>query len=253
MSFRYLDMEHYERIEHFRYFLSMPYPYAGVTVDADVTDIVSFCKARGYSFYLTFLHAAAKAADRMPELRRRIHDGVIIEYDTCPTSHTELCADGTYCYCTLRHDRIHRLCRDRAAAPPSGRLAARGRERGEHVFYLHAPVAALQRAHPARGGRRGIQPAYHLGRVCARRRGPPANAGDAARPPRARRRQSYGKVLRRAARRARRPHRGRALIHSIIYTPEAERRSLRLRLFSVESKKGLYKRAVFGYKSLQQD
>ena len=35
MSFRYLDMEHYERIEHFRYFLSMPYPYAGVTVDID--------------------------------------------------------------------------------------------------------------------------------------------------------------------------------------------------------------------------
>ena len=81
MSFRYLDMEHYERIEHFRYFLSMPYPYVGVTVDTDVTGIVSFCKANGYSFYLTFLHAAAKAADRVPELRRRIHNGVIIEYD----------------------------------------------------------------------------------------------------------------------------------------------------------------------------
>ena len=66
MSFRYLDMEHYERIEHFRYFLSMPYPYAGVTVDIDVTDIVSFCKARE-SFYLTFLHAAARPADRVPE------------------------------------------------------------------------------------------------------------------------------------------------------------------------------------------
>ena len=49
--------------------------------------------------------AAAKAADRVPELRRRIHDGVIIEYDACPTSHTELCADGTYCYCTLHHDK----------------------------------------------------------------------------------------------------------------------------------------------------
>ena len=105
MSFHYLDMERYERIEHFRYFLSMPYPYVGVTVDTDVTDIVSFCKARGYSFYLTFLHAAAKAADRVPELRRRIRDGVIIEYDACPTSHTELCANGTYCYCTLRHDQ----------------------------------------------------------------------------------------------------------------------------------------------------
>lgn len=105
MSFHYLDMERYERIEHFRYFLSMPYPYVGVTVDTDVTDTVSLCKARGYSFYLTFLHAAAKAADRVPELRRRIRDGVIIEYDACPTSHTELCANGTYCYCTLRHDQ----------------------------------------------------------------------------------------------------------------------------------------------------
>ena len=103
MSFRYIDMEHYERIEHFRYFLSMPYPYVGVTVDTDVTDTVRFCRERGCSFYLTFLHAAARAADRVPELRRRIREGKIVEYDACPTSHTELCADGTYCYCTLRH------------------------------------------------------------------------------------------------------------------------------------------------------
>ena len=34
----------------------------------------------------------------------RYIDGVIVEYDACPTSHTELCADGTYCYCTLRHE-----------------------------------------------------------------------------------------------------------------------------------------------------
>ena len=42
MSFRYLDMEHYDRIEHFRYFLSMPYPYVGVTVNTDVTGTVRF-------------------------------------------------------------------------------------------------------------------------------------------------------------------------------------------------------------------
>ena len=106
MSFRYLDMEHYERIEHFRYFLSMPYPYAGVTVDIDVTDIVSFCKARGYSFYLTFLHAAAKAADRVPELRRRIEDGQVVEYDECPVSFTEMKPDGSYAYCRMESARV---------------------------------------------------------------------------------------------------------------------------------------------------
>ena len=101
MSFRYLDMEHYERIEHFRYFLSMPYPYAGVTVDIDVTDIVSFCKARGYSFYLTFLHAAAKAADRVPELRRRLKDGQVIQYDRCQPSYTAMRSNGVYVYCLV--------------------------------------------------------------------------------------------------------------------------------------------------------
>ena len=101
MSFRYLDMEHYERIEHFRYFLSMPYPYAGVTVDIDVTDIVSFCKARGYSFYLTFLHAAAKAADRVPELRRRLLDGQVVEFDRCCPSYTAMKDSGVYVYCLV--------------------------------------------------------------------------------------------------------------------------------------------------------
>ena len=84
----------------------MPYPYAGVTVDIDVTDIVSFCKARGYSFYLTFLHAAAKAADRAPELRRRIEDGQVVEYDECPVSFTELKPDGSYAYCRMETARI---------------------------------------------------------------------------------------------------------------------------------------------------
>ena len=39
MSFHYLDMERYERIEHFRYFLSMPY-----TVAACVLAFVSTAK-----------------------------------------------------------------------------------------------------------------------------------------------------------------------------------------------------------------
>ena len=105
MSFRYLDMEHYERIEHFRYFLSMPNPYAGVTVQLDVTALELRLRAEHKPVFLTMLYVIHRAVNRVPELRRRIHDGVIIEYDTCPTSHTELCADGTYCYCTLHHDK----------------------------------------------------------------------------------------------------------------------------------------------------
>ena len=98
-----IDMANYPRRAHFEHFIGMAYPYVGVTVEADVTELLALCRAKGYSFYLMVLHAAALAADEVPEFRRRIDHGGIVEYDECPTSHTELKPDGTYAYCTLRH------------------------------------------------------------------------------------------------------------------------------------------------------
>ena len=103
MTMRRIDLDTYPRREHFRHFCSIAYPYVGVTVDVDVTDLLTLCQERGCSFYLMVLHAVALAADEVPEFRRRIDNGGIVEYDACPTSHTELKPDGTYTYCTLRH------------------------------------------------------------------------------------------------------------------------------------------------------
>lgn len=103
-EYRVIDMETYPRREHFRYFRSLKNPHVSVTVEIDVTDTVSFCRANGISFFLTFMHAAALAADDIPEFRRRIRDGGIIEYARCGTSHTESTVAGPYCYCALRHD-----------------------------------------------------------------------------------------------------------------------------------------------------
>ena len=97
-------MENYPRRGHFEYFSKMPDPYFGVTVNVDVTELAVFCKREKASFYLSFIHAAALAANAVPELRQRICGGKIVEYDFCETSHIELAADGTYCYCSLRHD-----------------------------------------------------------------------------------------------------------------------------------------------------
>ena len=104
MNYRMIDMESYPRRAHFDYFRSMQNPMMGVTVDVDVTALRDFCKAAGCSFYLAFMHVAALAANAVPELRRRIHQGGIAEYDACGTSHVELLEDGTYGYCTLYHD-----------------------------------------------------------------------------------------------------------------------------------------------------
>ena len=103
MAYRIIDMNAYVRRDNFNYFRSLAYPYVGLTVDIDVTELLDFCRKQGCSFYLTFMHAAALATDQVPEFRQRIHGDGIVEYDECPASHTELLEDGTYCYCTLHH------------------------------------------------------------------------------------------------------------------------------------------------------
>ena len=103
MTFHKIDMTDDPRRAHFAYFRSLPNPHVGVTADVDVTEMVEHCRREGWSFYLAFLRAAALAANRVPELRRRIRRDCVVEYDSCGTSHIELLEDGTYCYCTLYH------------------------------------------------------------------------------------------------------------------------------------------------------
>ncbi len=98
-----IDLSTYPRKAHFEQFCRMKNPYFGVTVPVDVTRLVAYCKEADVSFTLAFLHAAALAADEIPEFRRRIHGQQIWEYEECPTSHIELTENDTYCYCTLRH------------------------------------------------------------------------------------------------------------------------------------------------------
>lgn len=126
MNFKEVDMENFPRRKHFEYFCSMQYPYVGITNDVDVTDLVQFCKENCYSFYLTFLHLVALAADDIQEFRQRIHNKGIVEYTQCPTSHIELLDNGTYCYCTLHHhlplesyieyaENTRKLCREKGS------------------------------------------------------------------------------------------------------------------------------------------
>lgn len=104
MFCREIDLSRSPRKAHFDHFLHYPNPHVGVTVDVDVTELVRLCREKGWSFYLAFIRVAALAANAVPELRRRIRGEGIVEYDRCGTSHIELLENGTYCYCTLRHD-----------------------------------------------------------------------------------------------------------------------------------------------------
>ena len=157
-----IDMATYPRRDHFEHFYGMAYPYVGVTVEVDVTALLTLCREKGYSFYLMVLHAVALAADEVDEFRRRIDDGGIVEYDECPTSHTELKPDGTYAYCTLHHhmplaEYLQKAEAARAAARKSGSIEEEAEVQSMyfistlpwlHYTQLIQPVACGEESNP---------------------------------------------------------------------------------------------------------
>ena len=101
MSCKEIDMAAYKRRAHFDYFRSLAYPYAGVTVEVDISRLVPTLKMHSLPFFLPVLYCAVRAANSVPEFRQRIHGDSVVEYDYCEGSYTVALPDETYCYCTL--------------------------------------------------------------------------------------------------------------------------------------------------------
>lgn len=55
MNYKYLDMEVYKRRQHFEYFNSLFYPYVGLTVNVDITDIIKTVKMKTPPFSYVLL------------------------------------------------------------------------------------------------------------------------------------------------------------------------------------------------------
>lgn len=95
----FIDMETYPRKSHFEFFGSLAYPYVGFTANVDVTNPIRFAKEKGGSSFLAILYVAVKAANAVPELRQRIVDGKIAEFDHCNVGYTVAMPDKTFCNC----------------------------------------------------------------------------------------------------------------------------------------------------------
>ena len=96
---RFIDMETYPRKSHFEYFSSLAYPYVGLTANVDVTNPIRFAREKGGSTFHAVLYLAVRAANAIAELRQRIVDGKIVEFDYCNIGYTVAMEDKTFCNC----------------------------------------------------------------------------------------------------------------------------------------------------------
>ena len=101
---RIIDLETYPRRSHFDYFRTMAFPYVGLTANVDVTNLLRYAKVHGGAGFHAILWTAAQAVNAVPELRQRIEQDQIVEYDHSNIGYTVAREDHTFCNCHVQTD-----------------------------------------------------------------------------------------------------------------------------------------------------
>ena len=93
---KYLDVENWNRKQHFEHFSKLSDPYFAVVADVDVTSTFRYAKESKKSFFALYLHACMKAINSVENLRYRIQGDKIAVYDVIHASATIPRKDTTF-------------------------------------------------------------------------------------------------------------------------------------------------------------
>ena len=91
-----LDIENWNRKEHFDFFSKMEEPFFGITIKINCTKAYKKAKELKVSFFTYYLHKTLLAVNAIENFRFRIIDNEIIVCDTIDASATILRADNTF-------------------------------------------------------------------------------------------------------------------------------------------------------------
>ncbi len=91
-----IDLENWNRKEHFEFFSTMASPYFGLTTEVDCTKAYEKAKEKNYSFFAYYLYKSMVAINSVDELKLRIVGDQVILYDEVHIGSTIGRADGTF-------------------------------------------------------------------------------------------------------------------------------------------------------------
>jgi chloramphenicol O-acetyltransferase type A len=99
-----LDIENWNRKEHFSFFKQMEEPFFGATVNIDCTKAYETAKALNASFFIYYLHKTLVAVNTIETFRYRISDDKIFVYDQINGSATIGREDGTFGFSLIEYN-----------------------------------------------------------------------------------------------------------------------------------------------------
>lgn len=98
-----LNLETWNRKEHFLFFKQMEEPFFGVTITVDCTKAYSKSKELGVSFFTYYLHKTLKAVNQCEPFRYRIIDNEVYVFDQIDVSSTILREDKTFGFSQIEY------------------------------------------------------------------------------------------------------------------------------------------------------
>ena len=99
-----LDVEKWNRKEHFYFFDSFEEPYFGLTTHVDVTKAYLKAKEEKTSFFIYYLHKSLCAVNEIKPLKYRIFNDNVLEYNEINASATINRDDGTFAFSFIKFD-----------------------------------------------------------------------------------------------------------------------------------------------------
>jgi len=96
---RKINLETWPRADHFKFFTTWDYPHFNLCANVDLTAFCSLVKERQYKFTVAVVYILARAANLIPEFRRRIHGEQPVEYEVVHPSMTLLTKDDLFIFC----------------------------------------------------------------------------------------------------------------------------------------------------------
>lgn len=98
-----LELENWNRKEHFLFFKQMEEPFFGIITTIDCTKAYTFAKESATSFFAYYLHKTIVAVNTIESFRYRIIDDAIYIYDTIDVSATIMREDNTFGFSLIEY------------------------------------------------------------------------------------------------------------------------------------------------------
>ena len=113
---RELNIDTWERKDHFNFFKNFDDPFFSLVFNVDCTLARKYSKENNISFFLCYLYLALKAANEIKNFRYRLHENKVVIHDKINASPTINRPDSTFGFSYIFYEENFKLFLEKAEA-----------------------------------------------------------------------------------------------------------------------------------------